>query len=651
MSFLDSNNSPNLAARLTKEGRNAIAKGNFVISYFAIGDSEYSYSGVTSQKVFAPFDKNTHVKYPIWYTSGSTFFGIPIQESTTTTVRNSMGPAGFVSQYVNNATEVNTIYNRISYSDMDGNNQITVTSGPAFQYCKYATLVLNSNDINSSLNSITGKTNSVTLKITGITSNTLYFDRPTPNLSSYSGEAFIACNEGEFQNPVLSDTMTQQNPWKVSVVWDKKPIGLGDSDRALTNYTSNKYVGIKEFFGYKTTSGQTNNTLNTIVNTMDELVTIAPEEQKCVAILHYSENGDTTVDPDRFFKYDDYISTFTGLTSPNIVSDLDYFQVYIPFIFYHRNTGTTLGAIFYMDDVDKQIVSNYNDRFILKYRDLIDEQGVRVGKVFYNQKTIIFDDEEIVAALDYKSNRKHTLPAPKVSSVITNDPITDLTSDKTMWVTYMLSHSSNSTFHMNGLPCNYHMKVTGTTPHSITVKFNSGEFTDLVSSGGQAMDGYLANKFHILCQITNNGQLPVSSAWRIMDYTTEAGGGTLGSLKSGPITFTINNTNYTNSSSFSLSSYVTGTDYTSTSGPYFGDEHAFPGSIRVVRATDFEEMNFKINLPSGKFTQSQQPNAPANPMITEIALLNDNKDVMVIAKTSQPVQRTGNQVFAVKLDF
>jgi hypothetical protein len=164
------------------------------------------------------------------------------------------------------------------------------------------------------------------------------------------------------------------------------------------------------------------------------------------------------------------------------------------------------------------------------------------------------------------------------------------------------------------------------------------------------MNGYLANKFYILCQITDNGTLPDSSLWKRMDFTTEAGASLLG-LKNGPITFTINNTKYTGASSFSLGDFVTGTDYTTSSGPYFGDEQAFPGSVRVVRGTEFEEMNYKINLPSGKFTQSQQPNAPANPYITEIALLNDNKDVMVIAKTSHPVQRTGNQVFAVKLDF
>lgn len=63
MSFLQ-NNSATVAARLTKKGRNSIANGDFNIEYFAIGDSEYNYSGST-QITFAPFDKDINVKYPL----------------------------------------------------------------------------------------------------------------------------------------------------------------------------------------------------------------------------------------------------------------------------------------------------------------------------------------------------------------------------------------------------------------------------------------------------------------------------------------------------------------------------------------------------------------------------------------------------------
>jgi hypothetical protein len=69
MSFLTENNSEFLSARVTKKGRNSIAKGNFVISYFQIGDSEYDYTSPFTdldgtfkkpfQRVFAPHDKET----------------------------------------------------------------------------------------------------------------------------------------------------------------------------------------------------------------------------------------------------------------------------------------------------------------------------------------------------------------------------------------------------------------------------------------------------------------------------------------------------------------------------------------------------------------------------------------------------------------
>jgi hypothetical protein len=65
MSYLNQSFSENLATRLTNKGRQRIAEGNFNISYFQIGDSEYNYSGSTTlQKVLMPFDFDSQVKYP-----------------------------------------------------------------------------------------------------------------------------------------------------------------------------------------------------------------------------------------------------------------------------------------------------------------------------------------------------------------------------------------------------------------------------------------------------------------------------------------------------------------------------------------------------------------------------------------------------------
>ncbi len=102
MSFLSSNHAEYLTARVTNEGRKAIAKGTFNIEFFQIGDSEFDYTspfnaltGTTGQqKVFAPFDYESGVKYP--YSLGSdiltsTTYGTPISNSSTTTLRNEMG--------------------------------------------------------------------------------------------------------------------------------------------------------------------------------------------------------------------------------------------------------------------------------------------------------------------------------------------------------------------------------------------------------------------------------------------------------------------------------------------------------------------------------------------------------------------------------
>ena len=80
MSFLNSNNSEFLSARITRKGRKSIAEGNFVIKYFQVGDSEfdYNFSGFTGagstprQRVLAPMDGDQHVKYPYLLASNDT---------------------------------------------------------------------------------------------------------------------------------------------------------------------------------------------------------------------------------------------------------------------------------------------------------------------------------------------------------------------------------------------------------------------------------------------------------------------------------------------------------------------------------------------------------------------------------------------------
>jgi hypothetical protein len=315
---------------------------------------------------------------------------------------------------------------------------------------------------------------------------------------------------------------------------------------------------------------------------------------------------------------------------------------------------------------------------VLEYRYLLDINGYKVGKVFINNKVIVFDDQELVAVLDYRSNRKYTLPSPRVYATPTNSTATNSmltgTTGQTVWVTYMLEYTGNTK--LNSLPCNYFNKVrlgsatdgcTSSTPSNISFKFGDSTISELgflKTNTSGITEGFVANKFTALVQIINSATgTPISSEWRKIDLTSEVGGdgsSLIGVSGFTGKTFTITKTQYDAASSnkFDLETHFTDlqSNYLGTlsisTDVQFGDEQPFPGSVRLVRASDIEQMNFLINLPLSNFVTTQNPTYNSGyKYITEVALLNSNKEPLVIAKTPTPIKRDGVQVFAVKLDF
>lgn len=744
MSFLNSSNSEFLSARITSRGRNAIAKGSFNIEYFQVGDSEFDYTspftaltGTTNhQKVFTPFENESGVKYPFSLDSVySTTYGNPILNNSITSIRNVMGPAGFVSDYktLDDITIACPI-ERVYYSAITGTNTFTFTHTSneidylskvyQFQNTEYVTLVCDQFGGNPPVPVITGNSNSFIYKkvnfnitsqiITGSTTGftiTLTLDRNTPILTGLTGYAQVVSNKCEIEYPLSNevspvcspepyDPMGQLNPWTLNIVWGQKPIG-GDyngEDESLSGYISNQFISTKNYLGY-TTTGQTfsNFTGGTIsgftstafgtgfansfsTGSTHELIEVLPSEQRVIAIVHYSELGDLRNDPERFFKYDDYIShcTPSGVNACDIsivqnedgddISDTEYFEIYIPFIYYHRNTTGTFGAKFTMDLTDyyiRPVSGTTGSRFELKFRYLLDEQNNKVGKVFVNNKIVVFDDQELVAILDYRSNRRYTLPSPKLG-LTPSDGVAEHsmlpTTGITAWVTYMFANTSGET--LNSLPCNYFNKIlSNTVPSQITMKFSGNSFSNMSTSLSGVKDGFVANKFYALIQ---TGTTPSPNQWKKIDITSQIPGYTTGYINPTGLTgvsFTITYSGYTGGTYFDFEDHMSGvtSDYLwnttgSTTQPQFGDEQPFPGSIRFVRSSDIQQMNFLVNLPSTQFTTTQNPTwvnegTSGKPFITEVALLDSNKEPLVIAKTSTPVKRIGTQVFAVKLDF
>jgi hypothetical protein len=205
------------------------------------------------------------------------------------------------------------------------------------------------------------------------------------------------------------------------------------------------------------------------------------------------------------------------------------------------------------------------------------------------------------------------------------------------------------------------------------MKFSGNSFSNMVTNLSGVTHGFIADKFYALVQV-NTGQTLTPNAWKKIDITSQIPGYTGGTISTTGLTentYIINPTGLTgNTFTIFMSGYTGTTNYfdiedhfsglttnylgdTSwTTQPQFGDEQPFPGSVRFVRGSDIEEMNFLVNLPSTQFNTTQNPTyTTGDKKITEVALLDSNKEPLVVAKTSVPLTRSGTQVFAVKLDF
>lgn len=670
MSFLQENNSENLAARITNKGRKKIAQGNFNISYFQIGDSEYDYGFSefdgdinAAQKVLMPLDKDSQVKYPYKVSESTltgTTYGVPIQSSITTIIQNNIDAAGYVSKYVAyesscTGTTVECGWEEIDISALDGTDTLIVPTGSTFFNTTFITIYLDTlcpnNVIRVSATSLVYSVISIT---TGLTYNTLILDRNMPDFTPIAGKLVtVICNDCFPED--------QEDPWTLNNVWSQNPAGLDPSsniiDEKLSGYTSNVFVSTKEFFGYNTSSGQTSNTGTTITNSFGDVIIVPPEEQHSLSILHYSKASDILIDSELAFKYEDYIAHST-------TDDVEYFEVYIPFLYYERS-DSVIGAQFFMDTTDYYIDSCAADTRInqMKFRYLLDVLGNKVGKIFVNHKVIVFDDQEIVAVLDYKSNRRHTLPIPRISLVPTDakcdvngdvlNPLLSGTTGETIFVTYLLTYTGDTA--LSGLHCNHYCKlIGGTTDGDVSIKFNDSDFKFMQTDFYYSTVGYVADKFQILAQKVTTGEQPDPTAWKVIDFTSEIPSHVVGSLID-PINlrgtrFIITYSDYDNASLYVLPD----PDLIDTStSPEFGDEQPFTGSIKLTRATDIEIMRYLVNLPSGYFETTQNPSYTSGKpkRITEVALLDSNKEVLVIAKASSPIERIGTQVLGVKIDI
>jgi len=728
MAYIIKNTAGLINTRVTDVGRRYISQGNFNISYFQIGDSEVNYTAVPNYNQVnnnilmpafnaqndtgSPQSNKQNVKYP-YYVQGNAgnTFGIPYMDSVVQEVYNSAGPKGF---FTTGSTQIETgsAYTVTSnywvdMSTVSGATSITVEYDPICsgsttgtpQVNDFITIVFDGNGFCGTFGSneiLTYKIQSMT-PTTGTTGTTftLNLDRATPTYVGIPPETRARCYIYPSGMTQLYDTITPapywqtdtlnfESPcdvsnrentviWNMNIPWSENPAGLLTStNEGYENFGSVTYIGTKEYLGYQEPSGQTDTGQVYFYNSFDNKIIVRPQDQKAIAIIHYTNQDIDNV-------YGEKFSTvpFDPQNPTDDIGLARHFRLNLPTLMWHKKTGDTIGQTFFIDPPGYDLCKPYyikstessdmNDPGI-RYYQLWDTNPDnfgnlnRIGKVFPDQEIIIIDDEEVIAAMSYKANRNWTLPAPKLSLVTPNicEPnastqegvITDPT--QRLWITYRFDTNTGAT---SSLHCNYYSVIQGTSTvtantQNVAVRF-SNEFPFLNSS----LSGFSANNMKLLCQIVTGDTRPLSSAWREIDVTSAM------TLTNGYITmsgitgttFQIDADNYNAAASniYNLANYIDIPANGDTDVLNFGDEYYFYGNLETDISATIYEMKYLINLGRNQFTNTSNPTwtSGTTSYVTEIGLYNTNKDLMVISKLQSPELRQGIQQFVVKLDF
>lgn len=727
MAYIIKNTAGLINTRLTDVGRRNLSQGNFNISYFQVGDSEVSYTAVTNYNqtnnnilmpafnaqndTGSPQSNKQNIKYP-YYVQGSqgNTYGIPFMDSNFQQVYNSAGVKGFfttgTTQIQTSSAYTMTSNFWVDMSTLSGQTAITIefdsnvcdvttTGTPSIN--DFVTIVYDGNGSCGDFGTnqiLTYKIQNIN-PITGTTGTTftLTLDRALPTFDYLPGGSYARLyvypsgmtELYDFVTPApfwQTDTLNFESPcdvsnrentliWNMNIPWTESPAGLFSSTyEDYSKFGSVTYIGTKEYLGYNEPSGQTDTSEVFYYNSFDEKIVVRPQDQKAIAIIHY-----TNQDIDHVYGEKFATQPFDPQNPTDDIGLARHFKLNIPTLMWHKSTGSTIGQTFFIDPPGYDLCKPY----YIKSRENIDmnDPGIRyyhlwdtnadsngnlnrIGKVFPDQEIIVIDDEEVIAALSYKSNRNFTLPAPKVNLLTPN--ICDTGNSSTglmtnpiqrLWVSYLFESQTGVT---SSLHCNYYSVVAANNTvtantQNVAVRF-AGEFNFL---GTNSFTGFTATSMKIICQLVSGDTRPSPTAWRQIDVTsamTLSNGYITQSSLTGT-TFQITADEYNNASIYQLQNYLDIPQNGQSNLLNFGDEFYFYGNLETDISATIYEMRYLINLNRNQFTNTSNPTwtTGTKSYITEIGLYDSNKDLIVISKLQSPELRQGIQQYVVKLDF
>lgn len=689
MSYISKNTGAFVNARLTNKGRELLSIGQLNFSTFRLGDSEVDYStlgttyDIAKENILKPKDGQTGIKTPIFPQINSATPDVSIPALSPVQINNIIqAPEKGFFNYITGATNIEyTAYTTSNYviqadsfipiTGMNGTNIVNVLKGTDFvtgstepsvgdfMFVKMSNpnLATTQNkgviEIDSpvpylwyKVQSLSGTVSADTLQVT--------LDRNLPDFSTStsSNQAFtIFYPNGMSGYTFDTGLYSGGSVWNMNNVWTNNISGVDTSVyEGFEQFGSESFVGSKEYYGYTSELRLTGTTVNSFCDDVDS-----------ISIIHYSNSESCENQPEQTYGQKFYVDT-TINESPVLK---------IPTLMWHRRefsgsgTGDMIGYEFVASGNTKSVTLN-NNLTNISYFDLVDPNTpqISVGRVFPNLQTITIDDQELVAALSYKSNRNWTLPTLEYGLTTSNTGFLSQTQD--VFVTYILSSSSGYTtgLHNQNITCVLYNEnasdpcAPDASRKDIDITLPTGQLPYMDFSGGT---GWYADTFELLVQRVPSGTSPDPAGWVRIDYTNSINGHSVGDridpLDLESTSYTVTEDLYTNSgTTFNLNDYINIPEIGEPDILQFGDEYFLHGNLTTKGVNTTYRTLFNFTIPPNQYNTTSNPTHPnsgRNVHISELGVYDSLGDLVALGKFITPIEKTNvtTIILEVALDF
>lgn len=415
--------------KLTDKGRELLSRGQLTFSKFAIGDSEIDYEfykninfDPSNAAILRPVDNNPDiVSFITQSVNGDKYTILPSVVSNTQIITNTAKPRGFFNVtgtsviIYSDPAHVKQPHIAISISGVTGGNILTLNQSSAYGSNPVEPITGDYMVVRWANPEMTGDTIGFNVKdaipylwykIERIISGTLanndlvvQVDRLLPNFSGYTGSlkagALIYPNNNgrtisgdSIQNyygaPYVTDFVSESMlafienydvptidvpVWNMTIIFTQEIAGISSTDRNISQYYSAPLGGFVKY-----------------IEKLDASI-------KNIGLIHYSNNSPSN-------NYGEGLVTNVN-TSTNRTPILN-----LPTIMWHKNIDGEIGIELTADFTSHAFMPELNTI----YYNLVDQHGNVVGKVFNDLKMFVIEDQELLFAMSYKSNRNWTLP-------------------------------------------------------------------------------------------------------------------------------------------------------------------------------------------------------------------------------------------------